>query len=104
MAKGDIARFQQFLLLSQCFQMSSAADASTCVYMSERIMNVTHLESRPGNDLIPPHRSSQIYPGMIFLKVGVVCRLICVYLRPSALRHPLLTFLEIRTPKTNRHS
>ena len=36
-AKGEIARFEQFLLLSKCFQKSSAADASKCVYMWERI-------------------------------------------------------------------
>ena len=29
MTKEEIARFEQFLLLSQCFQKSSAADAST---------------------------------------------------------------------------
>ena len=36
-AKGEIARFEKFLLLSQCFQKSSAADASESVYMRERI-------------------------------------------------------------------
>ena len=29
MAKGEIVRLEQFLLLPQCFQKSSAADAST---------------------------------------------------------------------------
>ena len=36
-AKGGIACFEQFLLLSQCFQKSSAADASESVYMWERV-------------------------------------------------------------------
>ena len=35
-AKGEIARFEQFLLLTQCFQMSSAAEASESVYMREK--------------------------------------------------------------------
>ena len=29
-AKGEIARFEQFLILSKCFQKSSAASASKC--------------------------------------------------------------------------
>ena len=33
MAKRETARFDQFLRLSQCFQMSSAAEASESVYM-----------------------------------------------------------------------
>ena len=32
MAKRESARFQQFLLLSQCFQKSSAAEASERLY------------------------------------------------------------------------
>ena len=35
MAKGEIARFVQFLLLSLCFQKPSAAEASESVYMRE---------------------------------------------------------------------
>ena len=35
-SKGEIARIEQFLLLSQSFQMSSAAEASESVYMRER--------------------------------------------------------------------
>ena len=31
-AKGEIARLEQFLLLTECFQKSSAADASGSVY------------------------------------------------------------------------
>ena len=31
-AKGEIARFEQFLLLPKCFQKLSAEDASKCVY------------------------------------------------------------------------
>ena len=38
-AKGEIARFEQFLLLSQCFQKLSAAVASESVYMKERVNN-----------------------------------------------------------------
>ena len=37
MAKGEIACFEQFLLLSQCFQKSSAAEASESVDMLERV-------------------------------------------------------------------
>ena len=37
MAKGEIARFEQFLFLSQCFQKSSAADASKGVYSWEKV-------------------------------------------------------------------
>ena len=37
MAKGEIACFEQFLLLSQCFQKSSASEASKSVYMLERV-------------------------------------------------------------------
>ena len=36
-AKGEIARFEQFFLLLQCFQNSSAADMSKCVYFWERV-------------------------------------------------------------------
>ena len=32
-AKGEINRFEQFLLMSQCFQKPSAAEASEIVYM-----------------------------------------------------------------------
>ena len=44
MAKGEIARFEQFLILSRCFQKSSAADASTCVYRWERVKMNTNLK------------------------------------------------------------
>ena len=40
MAKGEIAHFEQFLLLSQCFQKLSAVDASECVYKWERVKKV----------------------------------------------------------------
>ena len=36
-AKGKIVRFKQFHLLEQCFQESSAAEASERVYMGERV-------------------------------------------------------------------
>ena len=36
MAKGKIACFEQFLLLSLCFHKPSAAEASESVYMRER--------------------------------------------------------------------
>ena len=42
MAKGEIARFEQFLLLSQCFQKSSAVDASKCMYRLERVNSFLH--------------------------------------------------------------
>ena len=35
--KGEIARFEKFLLLPECFQRSSAAEASENVYMRERV-------------------------------------------------------------------
>ena len=41
LAKGEIARLEQFLLLSRCFQKSSAADASKCVYMWEGVKRET---------------------------------------------------------------
>ena len=41
-AKGEIACFEQFLLFSQCFQKSSAADASKCVYRWERVEMSTY--------------------------------------------------------------
>ena len=40
MAKGEIARFEKNLLLSQCFQKSSAAEVSESFYMWERV--ITH--------------------------------------------------------------
>ena len=40
MAKGEIARFEQFLLLSLRFlKKPSAAEASESVYMRERVNN-----------------------------------------------------------------
>ena len=36
-AKGEIARFEQFIRLSLCFQKSSAAEASESVYMWKRV-------------------------------------------------------------------
>ena len=36
-AKGEIAHFEQLLLLSQCFKKSSAARASESVYMWESV-------------------------------------------------------------------
>ena len=36
-AKGEIARFEQLLFLSKCFQKSSAAGTSESVYMWERV-------------------------------------------------------------------
>ena len=37
MVKGEIAGFEQFLPLSQCFQKSSATEASESIYMWERV-------------------------------------------------------------------
>ena len=42
MAKGEIACFEQFLLLSLCFQ-KAAAEASESVYMSERVKELSIL-------------------------------------------------------------
>ena len=38
-AKGEIACFEQFFLLSQCFQKLSAAEVSKSLYMWERVKN-----------------------------------------------------------------
>ena len=38
MTTGEIARFEQFLLLSKCFQESSPADLSKCVCRWERVI------------------------------------------------------------------
>ena len=38
-AKVEIPCFEQFLLLSHCFQKLSAAGASECVYIWERVKN-----------------------------------------------------------------
>ena len=35
--KGEIGRFEQFLLLSLCFKKLSAAEASESAYMRERV-------------------------------------------------------------------
>ena len=43
-AKGEIARFEQFLLLSKCFQYASAAEATESVYMWERVKR-SHTQS-----------------------------------------------------------
>ena len=40
-AKGEIAHHEQFLLLPQCFQKSSASEAWESVYMRERVNNET---------------------------------------------------------------
>ena len=37
LAKGEIARFEEFLILSHCFQILSADEVSKCVYKWERI-------------------------------------------------------------------
>ena len=37
MPKGEIAHYEQFLLLPQCFQKSSAVEMSESVYMWERV-------------------------------------------------------------------
>ena len=36
-ANGDIACLEQFLLLPQCFQNLSSAEASESIYMRERV-------------------------------------------------------------------
>ena len=39
-AKGEIASFEQLLLLSKCFQKSSAAEGSESAYMLEHVNTV----------------------------------------------------------------
>ena len=46
-AKGEIARFEQFLFLSQFVQKSSAADASECVCMWERVKFIIDVIDNP---------------------------------------------------------
>ena len=41
-ANGEIAQYEQFLLLQQLFQKSSAAEGSESIYMWERV-NKCHL-------------------------------------------------------------
>ena len=42
-AKGEIAHYEQFLLLSQCFQKSSAAETSENVYMRQMVKNTVDM-------------------------------------------------------------
>ena len=42
MEKEEIAHFEQFPLLSQCFKKSSAAEASESVCMWERVKTFSH--------------------------------------------------------------
>ena len=55
-AKGEIARFEQFLLLSKCFQQSSGAEASESLYMWERVkgkvIDIVFITSRTSEDMI----------------------------------------------------
>ena len=47
MAKGEIAHYEQFLLLPQYFQKSSAADVSECDYMWERLKkNISYRQGK----------------------------------------------------------
>ena len=41
-AKGEIARFEQFLLLSLCFQKAVCSNSSESVYMRERVKCKCH--------------------------------------------------------------
>ena len=43
MARGENAHFEQFPLLSQCFQKSTAAEASESVYMWEWVQKKMQL-------------------------------------------------------------
>ena len=36
-ANGDFVHYERFLVLSECFQKSSAAEASTCIRMKEMV-------------------------------------------------------------------
>ena len=55
-AKGEIGNFEQFLLLTQCFQKSSAAEASETIYMWERVITIIIL-----------HVFHAIYVGIIII-------------------------------------
>ena len=37
LTKGEIARYEQFLLLSECFQKASASEVSENVFMWEKV-------------------------------------------------------------------
>ena len=50
MAKGDIACFEQFLLLSQCFQKLAAAEASESVFMRESDNHLTDKNKSAADD------------------------------------------------------
>ena len=72
MTKGVIARLKQFLLLSQCFQKSSAADASKCVYRCERVKTTRHTYSlsKQNIHLVLPYialNSPKTYPTWLML-------------------------------------
>ena len=57
-AKGEIACFEQFLLLSLCFQKADAAEVSESVYMRERVTvlpNIIYPEIRASVNLIKFH-------------------------------------------------
>ena len=61
MAKGEFANYEQLLLLSQCFKMSSAADASKCFYMLGRVKdNASFLIMSKLNS---QHKKSQMSSG-----------------------------------------
>ena len=41
MGKEEIARYEQFVLLQQCFQMLSVVDMLKCVSMEQRVIKQT---------------------------------------------------------------
>ena len=49
MTNGEIAHHEQILVLSQCFQKSSAADASENAFMLEILIFFTLKEEKPMN-------------------------------------------------------
>ena len=55
-AKGEIARSEQFLLLSQCFQKPFAAEASESVCMWEKVNIILNSNKYP-----PTHKRLYCY-------------------------------------------
>ena len=55
--KGEISHVEQFLLLPQLFQKSSAADASKCVWKRERVSSLFYerLKTTIANRLVEEH-------------------------------------------------
>ena len=52
-AKGEIAYYEQFVLLPQCFQKLFAAEESKCLCMRERVKDHSLESTDPGFNTYP---------------------------------------------------